>query len=119
MPPELSAHCTDAVLEGRLMQHVRESKLAVEAITPLMMSISGDASRVGNSGIMNGVVVLPSGVAFTMAPQVYLGRDFPMGPGCFLGGGPPARKKTSQAEGVPLTSKYEAPSSVCIQKVVP
>lgn len=60
-------NCHDVVVEGRLMRHVRSCREACKG--QLHFSFSSDSSRVGHLGLMNGVMVLPTNIAFCMAPQ--------------------------------------------------
>jgi hypothetical protein len=62
------SNCHDVVMEGRLMKHTRASRLACR--DQLHFSYAGDSSRVGHLGILNGIMVMPSNVAFSMPPQV-------------------------------------------------
>lgn len=86
LPPEATAHCTDVVLETRLMQYVQQAHDACKAFGPLHLSISGDSSRVGCFGILNGLAVLPNNIGFTMAPQAPIATFSPVSLGYVSGG---------------------------------
>ena len=64
---------SDHVAEAKTGQHMKDCKAAIQLYSldsPLHLSWSGDASRVGSYGIQNGIGVLPNNQGFCMSPQV-------------------------------------------------
>ena len=63
---------SDHVAEFQTGQHMKDCKAVVQQYSvdqPLVLSWTGDGSRVGSLGVQNGIAALPNNVGFCMSPQ--------------------------------------------------